>query len=85
MHETITVHKLSEKRKLLGSRVVSKANDKDLGFSTECSCPGDFLQRASELRCGDRAQGEEPGKVPDGPQGPGGVWSARCTGSFHLH
>ena len=48
MHETVTVHKLSEKRKLLGSRVVSKENDKDLGFNRECSCAAVWGQGAGE-------------------------------------
>lgn len=51
MHETVTVHKLSEKRKLLGSRVVSKENDEDLCFNSECTC----------ARGGDRAQGRSQG------------------------
>lgn len=75
MHETATVHKLSEKRKLLGSRVVSKENDKDLGFNTECSCAAVWGQGA----------GGGGTEAPDAPHGPGGAWSAWCPGSAHLH
>ena len=77
MHETMTVHQLSEKRKLLGSRVVSKENDKDLGFNTECYCIGGLC--AKSLRV------EEWGQVAGGGAREGtrrSTWAGRslvCT------
>lgn len=77
MHETITVHKLSEKRKLLGSTVVSKANDKDLGFSTECSCPGGLS--AKSLRVEVWGQGAGGGAREGTRRSTGARRSLVCT------
>jgi len=77
MHETITVHKLSEKRKLLGSRVVSKENDKDLGFSTECSCPGGLS--AKSLRVEVWRQGAGGGAREGARRSTGARRSLVCT------